>query len=180
VSTIKTIPKWSDPAAATADGFQSIGDGLTGEEHFLHWDWINDSTIFDPNHPESLVYHVDRKTGKKQLEAAMYILPQQYTLNNPPKKYTSNLVQYHEHDNLCFTSATATAGPQVRGLTRDDGTCGTMFGQQLTKFNPNIQVHVWIRANDCGPFASLLGVGAGQIKAGTQRSCVHDPNKVGL
>ena len=180
VSTIKTIPRWSDPATAAADGFQSIGDGLTGEEHFLHWDWINDNTIFDPNHPESLVYHVDRATGKKQLEAAMYILPDKYTLTNPPKKYTSNLVQYHEHDNLCFNSATATAGPQVRGLTRPDGTCGTMFGQQLTKFNPNIQVHVWIRANECGPFASLLGVGAGQIKAGTQRSCGHDPNKVGL
>ena len=94
----------------------------------------------------------------------MYILPDKYTLDNTPKKYTSNLVQYHEHDNLCFNAATATSGPQVRGLTRPDGTCGTMFGQQLTKFNPNIQVHVWIRANDCGPFASLLGVGAGQIK----------------
>ena len=180
VSTIKTLPKWSDPAAATADGFQSIGDGLTGEEHFLHWDWINDNTIFDPTHPESLVYHVDRKTGVKQLEAAMYILPDKYTLTNPPKKYTSNLVQYHEHDNLCFGPATATAGPQVRGLTRPDGTCGTMFGQQLTKFNPNIQVHVWIRANECGPFASLLGVGAGQIESGQQRSCVHSPTRVGL
>ena len=180
VSTIKTLPRWSDPATATADGFQSIGDGGTGEEHFLHWDWINDNTIFDPNHPESLVYRVDRQTGTKQLEAAMYILPDKYTLQNPPKKYTSNLVQYHEHDNLCFNSGTATTGPQVRGLTRPDGTCGTMFGQQLTKFNPNIQVHVWIRANDCGPFASLLGIGAGQIKPGTQRSCVHDPNRVGL
>jgi len=107
----------------------------------------------------------------------MYILPDKYTLDSPPKKYTSNLVQYHEHDNLCFTPPPAS---QVRGLTRADGTCGTMFGQQLVKFNPNIQVHVWIRANDCGPFASLLGVGAGQIKAGTQRSCVHDPNRVGL
>jgi hypothetical protein len=180
VSTIKTIPKWNDPAQATADGFQSIGDGVTGEEHFLHWDWINDDTIFDPNHPESLVYKVDRKTGTKQLEAAMYILPDKYTLDNTPKKYTSELVQYHMHDNLCFNAATPTSGPQVRGLTRADGTCGTMFGQQLTKFNPNIQVHVWIRANDCGPFASLLGVGAGQIKSGTQRSCVHDPNRVGL
>ena len=180
VSTATTITKWNDPAVATADGFQSIGDGVTGEEHFLHWDWINDSTIFDPNHPESLVYHVDRATGKKQLEAAMYILPDKYTLTNPPKKYTSNLVQYHEHDNLCFNSATATQGPQVRGLTRADGTCGTMFGQQLTKFNPNIQVHVWIRPNECGPFASLLGVGAGQIKSGTQRSCVHMKNRLGL
>jgi hypothetical protein len=177
VSTIKTLPQWSDPAAATAAGFQSIGDGLTGEEHFLHWDWINDNDIFDPQHPESLVYHVDRATGKKQLEAAMYILPEKYTLNNPPKKYTSELVQYHEHDNLCFTPPPSS---QVRGLTKADGTCGTFFGQQLVKFNPNIQVHVWIRANECGPFASLLGVGAGQIKSGTQRSCVHSPTRVGL
>ena len=173
VSTINTIQKWDDPAKATADGFQSIGDGLTGEEHYLHWDWINDNDIFDPNHPESLVYHVDRKTGKKQLEAAMYILPEKYTLDNPPKKYTSNLVQYHEHDNLCFTTGDQ---PQVRGLTNAQGTCNP----PLQKFNPNIQVHVWIRANECGPFASLLGVGAGQIKAGTQRSCVHSPTRVGL
>jgi hypothetical protein len=177
VSTIKTLPKWNDPAVAAADGFQSIGDGVTGEEHFLHWDWINDDTIFDPNHPESLVYKVDRKTGTKKLEAAMYILPDKYTLDNPPKKYTSNLVQYHEHDNLCFTPPPSS---QVRGLTRADGTCGMFFGQQLVKFNPNIQVHVWIRRNECGPFASLLGVGAGQIKSGTQRSCVHMGNRLGL
>jgi len=176
VTTIKTLPKWSDPAAAAAAGFQSIGDGLTGEEHFLHWDWINDNDIFDPNHPESLVYHVDRATGQKQLEAAMYILPGKYTLQNPPKKYTSNLVQYHEHDNLCFTAASATSGPQVRGLTNAQGACNP----PLTKFNPNIQVHVWIRSNECGPFASLLGVGAGQIKSGTERSCVHAPNRLGL
>jgi len=126
VSTATTITKWNDPAVATADGFQSIGDGVTGEEHFLHWDWINDSTIFDPNHPESLVYHVDRKTGKKQLEAAMYILPDKYTLQNPPKKYTSNLVQYHEHDNLCFGPATATPDRRFvgsRGPTAPAGRC---------------------------------------------------------
>jgi hypothetical protein len=173
VSTIKTITKWNDPNAAVADGFQSIGDGLTGEEHFLHWDWIDDNDIFDPEHPESLVYHVDRRTGAKQLEAAMYILPKQYTLDKTPKKYTNELVQFHQHDNLCFTQGTA---PRVAGLTNAQGGCNP----PLVKFNPNIQVHVWIRSNECGPFASLLGIGAGQIKAGTQRSCVHDPNRLGL
>jgi hypothetical protein len=173
VSTIKTLPRWSDPATAVAEGFQSIGDGLTGEEHFLHWDWINDDEIFNPARPESLVYKVDRRTGAKQLEAAMYILPDKYTLDNPPKKYASNLVQFHQHDNLCFSAPPAS---QVRGLTDAQGNCRP----PLVKFNPNIQVHVWIRANDCGPFASLLGVGAGQIKSGTERSCVHDPDRVGL
>ena len=180
VSTIKTLPKWNDQSVAIADGFQSIGDGLTGEEHLLHWDWVEDSTIFDPNKPESLVYKVDRATGTKTLEAAMFILPKQYTLDSPPP-IDSPLVQFHYHDNLCFSAATPTAGPQVRGLTNAQGECGKGFdGQQLTKFNPNIQVHVWIRPNDCGPFAALLGVGAGQIKTGVERSCVHDHTRLGL
>jgi len=174
-STIKTLPKWSDVEKAKADGFQSIGDGLTGEEHLLHWDWINDNTIFDPNHPESLVYKVDRATGSRTLEAAMYILPQKYTLVNTPP-IGSPLVQFHYHDNLCFTAATPEAGPQVRGLTDAQGNCPA----PLTKFNPNIQVHVWIRPNDCGPFAALLGVGAGQIAPGATRSCVHDRTRLGL
>ncbi len=175
VSTIKTLPKWDDINQAKADGFQSIGDGLTGEEHLLHWDWINDNTIFDPNHPESLVYKVDRATGTKTLEAAMYILPKQYTFDNPPP-INSPLVQFHYHDNLCFTAATATDGPMVRGLTDAQGNCPP----GLTKFDPNIQVHVWIRPNDCGPFAALLGVGAGQIKDGATRSCVHSHTRLGL
>ena len=175
VSTIKTLPQWSDIEKAKADGFQSIGDGLTGEEHLLHWDWVEDDTIFDPNHPESLVYKVDRATGTKTLEAAMYILPKQYTLENP-HPIDSPLVQFHYHDNLCFTAATPELGPQVRGLTDAQGNCR----EGLTKFNPNIQVHVWIRPNDCGPFAALLGVGAGQIKNGAERSCVHDHNRLGL
>ena len=74
---------------------------------------------------------------------------------------------------MLLAPGTGAAGP---GLTDGRANCHP----PLTKFNPNIQVHVWIRANDCGPFASLLGVGAGQIKSGTQRSCVHDPTRVGL
>ncbi len=174
-ATVKTLPRWSDPAVAAADGFQSIGDGLTGEEHMLHWDWIDDDVIFDPNKPESLVYKVDRATGTKTLEAAMYILPKQYTLENP-HPLESPLVQFHHHDNLCFTPPAGDKGPQVRGLTDAQGNCAA----PLTKFNPNIQVHVWIRANECGPFASLLGVGAGQIATDSERSCVKDHNQLGL
>lgn len=172
VSTIKTLPRWSDVAQATADGFQSIGDGLTGEEHFLHWDWIDDTAMLDPNHPESLVYKVDRRSGTRTLEAAMFIMPKEYTFDNPPP-ITSPLVQFHEHDNLCFTGGPA---PQVRGLTNAQGDCAA----PLVKFNPNIQVHVWIRPNSCGPFAALLGVGAGQIKAGEQRACDHDHTSLTL
>ena len=107
----------------------------------------------------------------------MYILPDKYTLDHP-HPISSPLVQFHYHDNLCFTKPTATEGPQVRGLTDAQGNCTSAYAP--TKFNPNIQVHVWIRPNDCGPFAALLGVGAGQIETGATRSCVHDHTKLGL
>lgn len=172
-STIEVLPKrWSDVAQAERDGFQSIGDGLTGEEHYMHWDWIEDTVTLDPTQPESLVYKVDRATGTKTLEAAMYLMPSQYTLDSPPS-IASPLVQFHVHDNLCFTPPPA---PQVRGLTNAEGGCNP----PLVKFHPNVMAHVWIRQNDCGPFAALLGVGAGQIREGEARACDHDHGRVGL
>lgn len=171
-NTIAVLPKWADYNTAIADGFQSIHDELTGEEHVIHWDWIDDDTMLDPNRPESLVYKVDRSTGTKTLEAAMFLLPKEYTLDNQPA-IASPLVQFHEHDNLCFTAPPA---PRVAGLTNFEGGCTA----PLVKFNPNIMVHVWIRPNECGPFAALLGVGAGQIADDEQRSCVHDHDRLGL
>ena len=170
VASINTLPRWSDITVAVADGFQSIGDGGTGEEHLLHWDWIEDDTILDPNFPEALVYKVDRRSGSRTLEAAMYILPRSYSLEKTPE-IASPLVQFHQHDNLCFTQPPAA---KVAGLTNRAGECNP----PLVKFNPNIQVHVWIRPNDCGPFAALIGIGAGQIKAGEVRSCVPDHSRL--
>jgi hypothetical protein len=43
-STIVDIQRWADVAQAQRDGFASIGDRTTGNEHFVHWDWINDGT----------------------------------------------------------------------------------------------------------------------------------------
>jgi len=171
-STIELLPQWSDPAQAEADGFESIGDGFTGEEHFIHWDWIDDTVILDPNRPESLVYKVDPETGTKTLEAAMFIMPKQYSLDSPPS-IASPLVQFHIHDNLCFTAPPA---PKVRGLTNGEGGCTA----PLVKFQPNAMAHVWIRQNDCGPFAALLGVGGGQIKPGEEVACDHDHGRIGL
>jgi hypothetical protein len=175
VKTLKVLPKWSNYDTAIAGGFESIGDGITGEEHVIHWDWINDKDTFDPEHPESLVYHVDHATGAKTLEAAMYMLPEQYDLNNLPP-IASNLVQFHIHDNLCFTPPPA---PKVAGLTDAQGNCRSFFGTQTVKFHPNVMVHVWIRQNDCGPFAALLGIGAGQTASGV-RNCDHDHGKLTL
>ena len=171
VRTLKVLPKWSNYDTAIADGFESIGDGITGEEHVLHWDRINDDVVLDPAQPESLVYKVDRATGTKTLEAAMFIFPEQYSLENP-HPIESKLVQSHIHDNLCFTAPPA---PKVAGLTNAEGGCRP----GLTKFHPNSMIHVWIRQNDCGPFAALLGIGAGQTASG-QRNCDHDHGRLSL
>jgi hypothetical protein len=56
---------------------------LRGNEHFVHWDWINDGKVLDPTRPESLVYKVE-PDGRRILEAAMFILPAGYTLSTTP------------------------------------------------------------------------------------------------
>lgn len=168
--TILTLPKWADPARAVADGFQSIGDGVTGEEHLLHWDWIDDSVMLDPSQPEALVYRVSG--GTRTLDAAMFVLPRQYTLDTLPD-VGGKLVQFHVHDDLCFTAPPA---PKVAGITSVGGSCNA----PLVKFNPNVMMHVWIRPNPCGPFAALQGIGAGQIKAGETRACDHEHGRLGL
>ena len=159
--TVTKLVKWSNYDDAIKDGFKSIGDQYTGEEHLIHWDWIEDDTIFDPTQPESLVYKVEG--DKRTLEAAMYLLPSKYTLDNPPTTF-GKLAQYHIHNDLCFT-----APPErlVRGFVNAQGGCDA----PLVKFQENAMVHVWIRANECGPFAALI-IGAGQTKDGT-RQCDH-------
>jgi hypothetical protein len=46
--TVVRLPQWSSPAKAEAAGFHSIGDGLTGYEHFINWSYISDDKILDP------------------------------------------------------------------------------------------------------------------------------------
>lgn len=159
--TLADLPKYADPATAEKAGYESIGDSFTGDEHLINWNAINDSHVLDPNFPESLVY--DTKGGKPTLEAAMFIMPDSYTLDNVPD-IGGGLIQWHIHDNLCFSSGPA---PQVAGVDFG-GACpaGT------TAFPPHPMIHVWITPNSCGPFSALEGVGAGQTKSGV-RNCDH-------
>lgn len=162
--TLWRLPRWADPKVAEAAGFHSIGDGFTGYEHLIQWDWINDDDVLDPERPESLVYRVDRD-GTRTLEAAMYMLPQGNTLDTVPE-LGGKLTQWHIHDNLCFSPGEA---PKVRGVTAAGGGCPA----GLVKFDPVPMIHVWIVPHECGPFAALEGVGSGQIKEGEERLCDH-------
>lgn len=158
--TLLRLPKYADPAVAEADGFRSIGDAVTGDEHYINTAYFDDGRILDPDYPESLVYEPDGAGGKK-LAAAMFMMPTGSKLSDVPD-VGGKLTQWHIHNNLCFT-------PQgrVAGLTNLDGACRA----GLTKGPETPMIHVWIRPHPCGPFAALEGVGGGQIAEGETRLC---------
>ena len=161
--TVVQLPQWADPAVAEAAGFRSIGDAATGHEHYIQWDWINDDVWLDPDFPESLVY-APQPDGGKQLVSAMYMLPDTVTLDQVPD-YGGRLMQWHIHDNLCFTDDPE--APLVRGLRDSGGTCAP----PLVARAESPMIHVWITPTPCGPFAALEGVGAGAVKPGEERWC---------
>lgn len=162
--TLVRLPQWSDYRVAEAAGFRSIGDALTGHEHFIQWDWINDDVILDPDKPESLVYE-PMPDGSKKLVSAMYMLSDTVALTDVPD-IGGALMQWHIHDDLCFTQGDA---PKVAGLVDGQGNCRS----GLAKFRPAPMIHVWITPHKCGPFAALEGVGAGQVAAGEEHLCDH-------
>lgn len=163
--TLVRLPQWTDYRVAEAAGFKSIGDGVTGAEHFIQWDWINDDVTLDPDHPESLVYE-PQPDGSKKLVSAMYMLPDTVPLDKVPE-LGGALTQWHIHDNLCFTNDPVQ--PRVAGLTNAQGGCAA----PLVKFRPAPMIHVWIVPHKCGPFAALEGVGAGQVLPGEEHMCDH-------
>jgi hypothetical protein len=163
--TLVRLPQWSDYRVAEAAGFRSIGDALTGHEHFINWDWINDDTVLDPDYPESLVYE-PLPDGSKKLVSAMYMLPDTVKLTEVPD-IGGALMQWHIHDDLCFTNDPD--APRVAGITAVGGACPN----GLTKFRPAPMIHVWITPHKCGPFAALEGVGAGQVVPGEEHLCDH-------
>ncbi len=163
VRTLRDLPQWADQKTAEAAGFKTIGDGFTGTEHLMNRKNMDDDVILDPNKPESLVYDVDRATGKKTLAAAMYMVKEGTPLADVPD-VGGALMQWHIHNNLCYNDQ-----GRVSGLTRGDGTCAP----GLVKPPETPMIHVWIRPNECGPFAALEGVGAGAVADGETRLCDH-------
>jgi hypothetical protein len=157
--TLIRLPKFADYRVAEADGFTSIGDGFTGDEHFVNPKFFDDGHILDPDRPESLVY--DTRSGKRVLESAMFMMAPGDSFADIPD-VGGPLTQWHIHNNLCFT----TSG-QVAGLTNSSGGCNA----PLVKGPETPMIHVWIKKNVCGPFAALEGVGAGQVPAGQTKLC---------
>jgi hypothetical protein len=165
-STLRDLPQWADPAVAENAGFHSIGDSATGYEHYVQWDWIDDDVWLDPDHPESLVYRVE-PDGSRTLVSAMFMLPNSMSLDEVPD-WGGALMQWHVHSDLCFDVSDPEA-PRVGGLTDDAGECTA----PLTRLGESPMIHVWIVPHECGPFAALEGVAAGQVPAGEEHLCDH-------
>jgi hypothetical protein len=164
--TLLRLPQFADPQVAYDAGYRSIGDAVTGYEHYVNWDLIDDDVVLDPDQPESLVYRVDG--DERILEAAMYMLPRDVSLDQVPDDIGGDLVQWHIHDDLCYTPDEE--APLVRGVAPP----GTDCPPPLRRIEPPApMVHVWIVPHPCGPFAALEGVGAGQIAEGEERLCDH-------
>ncbi|MEO6628167.1 MAG: hypothetical protein ABIP03_06305 [Aquihabitans sp.] len=142
--TLDRLPQFADYNVAEKAGFSSIGDGFTGHEHFINWNYIDDDHTLDPDHPESLVY-VPQNDGTKKLVSAMFMLDAGTTLDDVPD-LGGPLTQWHIHDNLCFTDDPVS--PRISGITSVGGTCRA----PAVKFTPVPMIHVWITKHPCGPF----------------------------
>jgi hypothetical protein len=164
-ATVRDLPQWSDMAKVEAAGFHSIGDAITGHEHYIQWDWIDDDVWLDPDHPESLVFE-PQPDGSKKLVSAMFMLPSGYPLDDVPE-WGGALMQWHVHGDLCFTDDPV--APQVAGVKPLGGSCQP----PLVDFPLSPMIHVWITPTRCGPFAALEGIGGGQVPEGEDVLCDH-------
>jgi hypothetical protein len=163
-ATLLALPHWADYRTAEAEGFRSIGDGGTGSEHFINWEFAQDGEVLNPYKPESLMY--DTTGGQRRLVAAMFMALPGTPLEAVPE-LGGPLTQWHIHNNLCFIAGASGEGPRVAGLTNADGTCAP----GLIQFPHTPMIHVWIEPHPCGPFAALEGIGGGQIAEGETRLC---------
>ena len=167
-STQRELPTWADYQTALDGGWQSIGDGSTGFEHFIKRELIQDDKFLDPTAPEALVYKVEG--AKRTLVSVMFIAKTGVTVDDPSlTDYAGGLIQWHSHDNLCWRN-NAQGVPVIAGLTDGAGNCPP---GSVRSGSENAMVHVWITPHLCGPFAALEGAGAG-------RSNVSDAERVDL
>ena len=163
-ATLIGLPHWEDYRTAEAEGFFSIGDGATGSEHFINWEYAADDDVLNPARPESLMY--DTTGGERRLVAAMYMTEPGLPLDGVPE-LGGALTQWHIHDNLCFYNPPEGGGARVGSVTPAGQDCPA----GLFRFPATPMIHVWITPHPCGPFAALEGVGGGQILEGEERLC---------
>ncbi len=145
--TAASMTRFTDVASVEAAGYTSIGDAITGWEHFVNWTNLGTPAILDPDTVESVVFKVN-PDGSRTLASAMYILPLGQTQANVPE-IAGELTTWHDHTNLCWD---LTGNPRVVAITDANGNCprGVLF------VTPPM-LHVWLIPHPCGPFAGIDG-----------------------
>ncbi|MDZ7679908.1 MAG: hypothetical protein U5K29_15320 [Acidimicrobiales bacterium] len=142
------MERFTDIDRVIAEGYLSIGDGVTGFEHFVHPGYRADDAILDPDRIESIVARVN-PDGSRDIVSAMYLLPPGSTMDDVPD-IAGALTTWHDHQNLCWEDA------RVVATTGEDGSCPRGV------FRPTApMIHVWLEPHPCGPFAGLEGHGGG-------------------
>ena len=167
-NTLERLPQFADVRTIGALGFTSIGDAVTGYEHYINPEYFDDEHFLDPNYPESLVYRVNGEG--RTLVSAMFMAGEVPADDPQLVEYGGPLMTWHVHNDLCFR--VGEDGPRVAGLIDEAGNCpeGTFQGG-----NERPMVHVWIVPHECGPFAALEGVGAGTSEADVRTDqCAHE------
>jgi hypothetical protein len=129
-----------------AEGYISIGDGITGYEHWIHIGYIADGIELDPNRIESIVTQ-NHPDGTKEIVSAMYLMSPGSTMDDVPD-IAGPLTIWHDHQDLCWE------GARVVGRIQADGSC---VRGQFRGTAP--MLHVWLVPHPCGPFAGLEGHG---------------------
>jgi hypothetical protein len=152
--TTEGMARFTDVESVEAAGYVSIGDGVTGWEHFISLDAITDGVDMDPDAIESIVFKVE-PDGTRTLASAMYILNFDKTMDDVPE-IAGELTSWHDHQDLCWE------GVRVVGTTDDDGNCANGV------FRPTPpMLHVWMIEHPCGPFAGIEG-------HANEGDCSHD------
>jgi hypothetical protein len=144
--TTAGMAAFTDQAAVEAAGYRSIGDQVTGYEHFINFGYLRDGIDVDPTKIESVVFEV-KPDGTKRVATAMYILSVGETMADAPD-IAGPLTTWHDHQDLCWG-----AGGKVVGLFRD----GKCSAGTLVPTPP--MLHVWMIDHPCGPFSGLEGHG---------------------
>jgi hypothetical protein len=143
LTTRAALVRYADPTVAAADGYQVSGlagiDFHAGNPAFEH-----DDRVFDPAHPESLVYGV-APNGQPVLLGAVFLMPK---IGEPGPTIGGPLTEWHAHENICI-SLTPLA---LSGLLSPLGTCPV--GSILLPRTPEM-IHVWIVPGAPSPFGDL-------------------------
>lgn len=137
--TVAGVARFSDLAAAKAEGYQAVTPEFLPVVHYVHRGYFTDGDVLDPAHPESLVYGVAE--DRAVLLGAMFLMPQPGVAG---PRIGGPLTTWHTHDDLCFD----VAREMVVGVVDADGGCPDGAVNEET---PEM-MHVWVVDHPQGPF----------------------------